>query len=447
MPTASPWSTPVPTSRRDGPAVVVATGTSTEVGRIAELTEGAEEPATPLERRLAQLGRHLAIAAVGIFLLILAVATWHGLAFSEVLMVALSQLVSTVPEGLPVATTVALAVGMQRMARRGAIVRRLAAVESLGCTTVICTDKTGTLTRNEMTVVALWLPDGRTLSPTPPASRPRPSSVTAMRWSPPGATPPSRPSSRRRPSATTPASFRRTKRSRAGAPSAIPPRPLCSRWRSRAESTRPRPRSAPRGRASPLRRRRQDDGDRAPRAGRPGGDGEGRARGRAPALRGGARGGPCTRSRTRSGRTPPGPRMRSPGRRCVCSPSRGRRAPSRRARIPWGPLRGRLQLLGMAGELDPPRPDAVQSVSRLPRGGHPPGDGHRGPPPDRRGHRQEPRHLPRRRPDPRRPRAGAPLRGGSPEGRRPRGAVFARVHRSRSSASWRRSRPAGRSWR
>jgi len=147
-----------------GLAVVVATGTVTEVGRIAALTEGAAEPATPLERRLAQLGRHLAIAAVGVFLLIVVVATWRGLAFSEVLMVALSQLVSTVPEGLPVATTVALAVGMQRMARRGAIVRRLAAVESLGSTTVICTDKTGTLTRNEMTAVAVWLPDGRTLS-------------------------------------------------------------------------------------------------------------------------------------------------------------------------------------------------------------------------------------------------------------------------------------------
>jgi magnesium-transporting ATPase (P-type) len=147
-----------------GLAVVVATGTSTEVGRIAELTEGAEEPATPLERRLAQLGRHLAIAAVGVFLLVVAIGRWRGLAFSEILMVALSQLVSTVPEGLPVATTVALAVGMQRMARRGALVRRLAAVESLGSTTVICTDKTGTLTRNEMTAVAVWLPDGRSLT-------------------------------------------------------------------------------------------------------------------------------------------------------------------------------------------------------------------------------------------------------------------------------------------
>jgi magnesium-transporting ATPase (P-type) len=147
-----------------GVAVVVATGAATEVGRIAALTESAEEPATPLERRLAQLGRHLALAAVGVFLVVLAAGVARGLGISEVLMVALSQLVSTVPEGLPAATTVALAVGMQRMARRGAIVRRLSAVESLGSTTVICTDKTGTLTRDELSAVAVWLPGGRTLA-------------------------------------------------------------------------------------------------------------------------------------------------------------------------------------------------------------------------------------------------------------------------------------------
>jgi magnesium-transporting ATPase (P-type) len=146
-----------------GLAVVVATGTAAEVGRIAALAESSGDVRTPLERRLAVLGRVLAVAALGVFALVLAVGLARALPLAEILMVALSQLVSTVPEGLPVAMTVGLAVGMQRMAARRAIVRRLAAVESLGSTTVICTDKTGTLTRNELTAVEAWLPGGRTL--------------------------------------------------------------------------------------------------------------------------------------------------------------------------------------------------------------------------------------------------------------------------------------------
>lgn len=142
-------------------AVVVATGIHTEVGRIAGLTERAEEPKTPLERRLEQFGRALVAAALGLFVLVVLLGLWRKLPLSEVLMVAISQMVSMVPEGLPVAMTIALAVGMQRMADRGAIIRRLSAVETLGSTTVICSDKTGTLTRNEMTAVSLWLPGER----------------------------------------------------------------------------------------------------------------------------------------------------------------------------------------------------------------------------------------------------------------------------------------------
>jgi magnesium-transporting ATPase (P-type) len=144
-------------------AVVVATGRDTEVGGIAGLTERAEEPATPLELRLRAFGRALVAAAIGLFVLVVLLGLWRELPLPEVLMVAVSQMVSMVPEGLPVAMTIALAVGMQRMAERGAIIRRLSAVETLGSTTVICTDKTGTLTRNEMTAVALWLPGGRAL--------------------------------------------------------------------------------------------------------------------------------------------------------------------------------------------------------------------------------------------------------------------------------------------
>jgi magnesium-transporting ATPase (P-type) len=141
-----------------GRAVVVATGVHTEVGRIAGLTERAEEPATPLEVRLERFGRALAGVALVLFAAVMALGTLRGVPLGDLLMVAISQMVSVVPEGLPVAMTIALAVGMQRMAARGAIVRRLSAVETLGSTTVICSDKTGTLTRNEMTAVALWLP-------------------------------------------------------------------------------------------------------------------------------------------------------------------------------------------------------------------------------------------------------------------------------------------------
>ena len=140
-------------------AVVVATGAHTEVGRIAGLTERAEEPKTPLELRIEQFGRWLVAAALGLFVVVVLLGLWRELPLAEVLMVAISQMVSMVPEGLPVAMTIALAVGMQRMAARGAIIRRLSAVETLGSTTIICSDKTGTLTRNEMTVTALWLPD------------------------------------------------------------------------------------------------------------------------------------------------------------------------------------------------------------------------------------------------------------------------------------------------
>jgi Ca2+-transporting ATPase len=149
-----------------GKAVVVATGMQTEVGKIARMTATAEEPKTPLETRLAQFGQWLVAASIVLFALVLAFGLLRGIEFVKIFMVAISQMVSMVPEGLPVAMTIALAVGMQRMARRGAIVRRLAAVETLGSTSIICSDKTGTLTKNEMTVTTLVLPDGRRIEAT-----------------------------------------------------------------------------------------------------------------------------------------------------------------------------------------------------------------------------------------------------------------------------------------
>lgn len=144
-----------------GRALVVATGSSTEVGRIARMTTEAEEPKTPLEARMDQFGRQLVIASLVLVAVVIAAGVLRGLPLADIVMVAISQMVSLVPEGLPVALTVALAVGMQRMAAKGAIVRRLGAVETLGSTNIICSDKTGTLTKNEMTVTALCLPDGR----------------------------------------------------------------------------------------------------------------------------------------------------------------------------------------------------------------------------------------------------------------------------------------------
>ena len=145
-------------------ALIVATGSATEVGKIAELAENAESDQTPLEKRVAQFGKYLLYAGAGVFAVVLVAGLLRGLALTDILMVGVSQLVSVVPEGLPAAMTIALAVGMQRMAARGAIVRRLSAVESLGSTTVICTDKTGTLTRNEMTVTTVRLAEGRELT-------------------------------------------------------------------------------------------------------------------------------------------------------------------------------------------------------------------------------------------------------------------------------------------
>jgi len=144
-----------------GLAIVTATGVNNEIGKIAHLATTTAQPKTQLELRIGQFGRYLVIAAIVMFFLVIGFGLLRGIPFAQIFMIAISQMVSLVPEGLPVAMTIALAVGVQRMARRGTVVRRLAAVETLGSTTVICTDKTGTLTRNEMAVTAIYLPAER----------------------------------------------------------------------------------------------------------------------------------------------------------------------------------------------------------------------------------------------------------------------------------------------
>jgi Ca2+-transporting ATPase len=133
-------------------AVVTGTGMQTELGRIAGMLQQSEQGLTPLQRRLEMLGKILAAACVVIVILILALQLSRGVPLAEVFLLAVSLGVAAVPEGLPAVVTVALALGLQRMVKRNALVRRLASVETLGSVTVICSDKTGTLTRNEMTV-------------------------------------------------------------------------------------------------------------------------------------------------------------------------------------------------------------------------------------------------------------------------------------------------------
>jgi magnesium-transporting ATPase (P-type) len=144
-----------------GKAVVVATGAATEIGRVSNLLARVETLTTPLIRQMAVFARWLTlvILLIGALLLIFGY-TVSAMPFSELFMVIVGLSVAAIPEGLPAVLTITLAVGVQAMARRNAIVRRLPAIEALGSVSVICTDKTGTLTRNEMMVASAWVADG-----------------------------------------------------------------------------------------------------------------------------------------------------------------------------------------------------------------------------------------------------------------------------------------------
>jgi Ca2+-transporting ATPase len=146
-----------------GRAAVIATGMKTELGRIAGLLAATKPGETPLQRRLAQVSRSLLLLCLGIVAAVAVLGLVRGLRPLDVFMSAVSLAVAAVPEGLPAVVTIALAVGVQRMAARNVLVRRLPAVETLGCVTVICTDKTGTLTTGKMTVRELWGPDHQAL--------------------------------------------------------------------------------------------------------------------------------------------------------------------------------------------------------------------------------------------------------------------------------------------
>ena len=150
-----------------GTAVVFATGTKTEFGKVANLTQSVEDEVSPLQKELARVTRWVTFLAVSIGLVFFAMLMILRVEFSLVdsFILALGMIVAFVPEGLLPTVSLSLAMGVQRMAKRHALIKKLSAVETLGCTTVICTDKTGTLTENEMTVSDLWL-TGRRLKVT-----------------------------------------------------------------------------------------------------------------------------------------------------------------------------------------------------------------------------------------------------------------------------------------
>lgn len=142
-----------------GRAIAVATGMATELGKIGGLVAGIQEERTPLEHRLDELGRRLVWLALGVAAIVVVISILQGEPLGRMIETGIALAIAAVPEGLPAVATITLAVGVRRMAKRRALIRRLPVVESLGAATVICTDKTGTLTAGEMTLTTLWIAD------------------------------------------------------------------------------------------------------------------------------------------------------------------------------------------------------------------------------------------------------------------------------------------------
>jgi Ca2+-transporting ATPase len=140
-----------------GKGVVISTGMNTQIGMIAEMLQSVEIEPTPLQRRLDQLGKTLGWAAIAVCALVFLVGWIRGFNPLDMFLIAVSLAIAAVPEGLPAVVTISLALGMRELIQRNALIRRLSSVETLGSTTVICSDKTGTLTQNEMTATTMWV--------------------------------------------------------------------------------------------------------------------------------------------------------------------------------------------------------------------------------------------------------------------------------------------------
>ncbi|BCG58966.1 calcium-translocating P-type ATPase, SERCA-type [Paenibacillus sp. URB8-2] len=143
-------------TRGTGKAIVVRTGMGTEMGKIADLIQSTDAQETPLQRRLEQLGKILIYVSLALTVVVVLAGILHGQPAVSMFLAGVSLAVAAIPEGLPAIVTIALALGVQRMIKRKAIVRKLPSVETLGCASVICSDKTGTLTQNKMTVTRVW---------------------------------------------------------------------------------------------------------------------------------------------------------------------------------------------------------------------------------------------------------------------------------------------------
>lgn len=145
-----------------GRAVVYATGMNTEFGKIAHLTQTVGDELSPLQKEMKRVTKSVSVLAIGIGIVFFILGIFlAGVDLLESFIFAMGMIVAFIPEGLLPTVTLSLAMGVQRMAKKNALIKKLSAVETLGCTTVICTDKTGTLTQNEMTVTGIWLPDHR----------------------------------------------------------------------------------------------------------------------------------------------------------------------------------------------------------------------------------------------------------------------------------------------